>query len=550
METKVFTINSIEKQREELLAAAEIIRTGGLLAIPTETVYGLGADGLNAEAVRNIFLAKGRPQDNPLILHIADASWLSRYCADVPPAAYRLAEAFWPGPLTMILKRKPIVPDETTAGLNTVGMRCPDHAVTLAIIREADLPIAAPSANRSGRPSCTTASHVLEDMAGRIDGLVDGGECRVGVESSIIDLTVSPPRLLRPGGLPLEKLREVLGEIEIDKAVLQKLAESEKPKAPGMKYRHYAPKAPVTVFTGDAKKTARAIARRAKERSGVICFEEYQGLYPASCVQVLGKAKDTAEQARHVFDALRSFDTRDVTEILAQCPAETGLGLAVANRLKKAAGFQMVTLPSAGKTVFGFTGPSGSGKTRAVRAIESLGGYAIDCDALYHEMLRSDAELQNALREAFGAEIFRDGQLNRKALAAIVFRNEQELKRLDEIIFEFVPREVLRRIEASDAALIGIDAVNLTDCILLDFCDHTIAVTAPMELRLARIMERDGLTREEAEMRIRAQRPEEYYVNRCDERFLSDAPTKEETTERMRRRIETILKSEEMKNER
>ena len=549
METRVFTINSIEEQAADIRAAAEIIRKGELLAIPTETVYGLGANGLDAEAVEKIFRAKGRPRDNPLILHIADASWLTRYCEAVPPAAYRLADAFWPGPLTMILQRKSIVPDETTAGLDTVGMRCPDHPVTLAIIREADLPIAAPSANRSGRPSCTAASHVLEDMAGRIEGLVDGGECRVGVESSIIDLTVTPPRLLRPGGLSLERLREVLGEVEIDRAVLQKLSDGEKPRAPGMKYRHYAPKAPVTVFTGDAKKTARAIARRSGEDSGVICFEEYRELYPRSAVQVLGKAADTDAQAHRVFEALRSFDDTDVKEIFAQCPAETELGLAVANRLKKAAGFQTVALPGGGKTIFGFTGPSGSGKTRAVHAIDALGGCSIDCDALYHEMLGSDEELKKALSDAFGADIFKAGQLDRKALAAIVFQDQQQLARLDEIIFDFVPREVLRRIEASDKTLIGIDAVNLTDCRLLDFCDHTVAVTAPMEVRLARIMERDHLTRAEAEMRIAAQRPEEYYVNRCDERFISDAPTKEETTERMRRRIEEILKSEDKDHE-
>ena len=181
--------------------AAAILRRGGLLGIPTETVYGLGADALNEDAVSRIFLAKGRPQDNPLIIHVPDASWLERYCRDVPPAAYRLAERFWPGPLTMILPRRDIVPLQTTGGLETVGVRCPNHPVTLAIIEAAGVPIAAPSGNTSGRPSPTTAAHMIEDMDGRIDGIVDGGPCTVGVESTIIDLTVTPPRLLRPGGL-------------------------------------------------------------------------------------------------------------------------------------------------------------------------------------------------------------------------------------------------------------------------------------------------------------------------------------------------------------
>ncbi len=328
----------------DIPAAAAILREGGLLGIPTETVYGLGANGLNAEAVRHIFEAKGRPQDNPLILHIPDASWLARYCHDVPASAYALAERFWPGPLTMILPRREIVPDAVTCGLDTVGVRCPDHPVTLEIIRAAAVPVAAPSGNRSGRPSPTCARHMLEDMEGRIDAIVDGGPCGVGVESTIIDLTVAPPRLLRPGGLPLEELREVLGEIAVDKAVLSPLAAGEKPRAPGMKYRHYAPKAPVTVVTGPGEGTARYIRERAGEHTGVICFDEFAEAFPNCVVEPIGSAADKAEQARRVFDALRAFDGTAVTAIYAQCPGDAGLGLAVANRLKKAAGFQIVDI--------------------------------------------------------------------------------------------------------------------------------------------------------------------------------------------------------------
>ena len=328
----------------DIPAAAAILRDGGLLGIPTETVYGLGADGLNAEAVRHIFEAKGRPQDNPLILHIPDASWLARYCHDVPASAYALAERFWPGPLTMILPRREIVPDAVTCGLDTVGVRCPNHPVTLEIIRAAAVPVAAPSGNRSGRPSPTCARHMLEDMEGRIDAIVDGGPCGVGVESTIIDLTVTPPRLLRPGGLPLEELREVLGEIAVDKAVLSPLAAGEKPRAPGMKYRHYAPKAPVTVVTGPGEGTARYIRERAGEHTGVICFDEFAEAFPNCVVEPIGSYADKAEQARRVFEALRAFDGTAVTAIYAQCPGDAGLGLAVANRLKKAAGFQIVDI--------------------------------------------------------------------------------------------------------------------------------------------------------------------------------------------------------------
>ncbi len=344
MNTQIFQITDIAAQHEQVLAAAQILRRGGLLGIPTETVYGLGANGLNESAVRAIFEAKGRPQDNPLILHIPGADWLERFALDIPDAAYALAQKFWPGPLTMILKRRENVPDVTTGGLDTVGMRCPDHPVTLAIIEAADVPVAAPSGNISGRPSPTCARHMVEDMDGRIDGIVDGGACGVGVESTIIDLTATPPRLLRPGGLPLEQLQAVLGEIAVDKAVLAPLAEGEKPRAPGMKYRHYAPKAPVTVVTGESGKTAAYIKSRVTEKTGVICFSEYRAMFGGCTVESIGAAQDKAEQARRIFDALRAFDETDVEAIYAQCPNDEGLGLAIANRLKKAAGFQVVAL--------------------------------------------------------------------------------------------------------------------------------------------------------------------------------------------------------------
>ena len=327
---------------EDIRQAADILRSGGLVGIPTETVYGLGANGLSSEAVKKIFAAKGRPQDNPLILHVPEAAWLERYCRDVPQSAYALAERFWPGPLTMILPRREMVPDATTAGLDTVGVRCPNHPVTLAIIREADVPVAAPSGNTSGRPSPTCAAHMIEDMDGKIDAIVDGGPCGVGVESTIVDLTCTPPRLLRPGGLPLEALEEVLGEVAVDAALLRPLGEGEKPKAPGMKYRHYAPKAPVTVVVGEPAAAADYIASHLGERTGVICFSEWADRFAGCIVEDMGSVSRKDEQARRVFDALRAFDHTDVTEIYAQCPHEDGLGLAVANRLKKAAGFHVV----------------------------------------------------------------------------------------------------------------------------------------------------------------------------------------------------------------
>ena len=324
--------------------AARILRSGGLVGIPTETVYGLGANGLDPLAVRSIFQAKGRPQDNPLILHIPDPSWLELYCRDIPEAAWRLARRFWPGPLTMVLRRDPAVPDEVTAGLNTVGMRCPAHELCRAVIEAAGVPIAAPSGNTSGKPSPTSVADMLEDMNGKIDAILDGGSCQVGVESTIIDMTAATPRLLRPGGVPLEELRAVLGEVELDPAILRPMEEGEKPLAPGMKYRHYAPKAPVIVVKGSPARSAAYILEHLSPTywDGVICFDEFADWYPSHPVERLGGALDHWENARRLFHALRAMDEAGVKRIWAQSPDTAGMGLAVVNRLDKAAGFHIV----------------------------------------------------------------------------------------------------------------------------------------------------------------------------------------------------------------
>ena len=514
-----------ETDNTAIQQAAAILRHGGLLGIPTETVYGLGANALDETAVLHIFEAKGRPQDNPLILHVPDADWLELYCHDIPPVAYTLAERFWPGPLTMILPRRDIVPLRTTGGLETVGVRCPNHPMTLAIIREAGIPVAAPSGNTSGRPSPTTAQHMLEDMDGKINGIVDGGPCSVGVESTIIDLTVTPPRLLRPGGLPLEALEEVLGTVAVDKAVRQKLADGEQAKAPGMKYRHYAPKAPVTVITGTPGASAAYIAAHLTKHSGVICFDEYAPLFEGHTIHRLGPAGDKLAQAQHVFDALRTFNGTDVTEIFAQCPDEGGLGLAVGNRLKKAAGFHVIEAPR--PLIVGITGPTGAGKTSALRALEQLGGCVLDCDAIYHDMLRSDDGLRRALTDAFGSVFTADGQLDRQKLGTLVFGDPQQLERLNTIIFAHLPRELERRMAASPAPIIGIDAINLVESGLSKLCDRTLAVLAPVEDRIRRIMARDGISDEYARLRVAAQKDDAFYRTHCTDILENTSPAPE-----------------------
>lgn len=322
--------------------AAEIIKNGGLVAIPTETVYGLGANGLDKNAVAKIFVAKGRPQDNPLILHISGPEEIERFCHHIPQAAFDLAEKFWPGPLTIILPAKEIVPKATTGGLSTVGVRCPDCDVTREIIRLSGVPVAAPSANISGKPSTTTAEHVRHDHDGKIDAIVDGGSCRVGVESTIVDLTERRPRLLRPGGISPEQLIEVLGDLVVDKAVTAQIDKDEVVKAPGMKYRHYAPAEPVVIVSGSREKAAAYIRSHFESGDRVLCFEEELPLYEGCNPLSYGREADVNTLSAGLFAALRELDDPSIHQVYARCPVGGGVAYAVQNRLKKAAAFHII----------------------------------------------------------------------------------------------------------------------------------------------------------------------------------------------------------------
>ena len=343
---KTILLSSTDAETPAL--AAELIRNGELVAIPTETVYGLGANGLDEDAVKKIFEAKGRPQDNPLILHVADAGDIDALCHSIPEAAWRLAEAFWPGPLTMVLPAKDTVPKRTTGGLSTVAVRCPDSDVTRAIIRLAGVPLAAPSANISGKPSTTTAQHVLHDHDGKIPAIVDGGSCRVGVESTIVDLTEERPRLLRPGGIGPEQLKAILGDLVVDKAVTAQIDKDAVVKAPGMKYRHYAPAEPVVIVAGSREKAAAYIRRHFEPGDRVLCFEEelplYEGLSPLS----YGLEADVNTLSAGLFAALRELDDPSIHQVYARCPEGEGVAYAVQNRLKKAAAFHIVDAEAEG----------------------------------------------------------------------------------------------------------------------------------------------------------------------------------------------------------
>ena len=338
MQTKVIAATDPDCIR----LAADILKNGGLVALPTETVYGLGANGLDLQAVADIFRVKGRPQDNPLILHVANARQIDQLCHSIPESAYLLAEKFWPGPLTMVLPAREIVPACTTAGLPTVAVRCPDCDVTRKIIEAAGVPVAAPSANISGKPSTTTAQHVLDDHNGKLPLIVDGGACRVGVESTIVDLTEERPRLLRPGGITPEQLTEVLGDLVVDKAVTAQIDKDEIVKAPGMKYRHYAPQAQVVIVAGQREKAAAYIRSHYAAGDRVLCFHEELPLYEGCDPLAYGYESDVSTLSAGLFDALRQLDDPSIGKVYARCPVGGGIAYAVQNRLKKAAAFQII----------------------------------------------------------------------------------------------------------------------------------------------------------------------------------------------------------------
>ncbi len=351
METRIISVREeqIDEKDALLRQAGEILKSGGLVAFPTETVYGLGGDGLNRESSKKIYAAKGRPSDNPLIIHIVDMKALAMIAKEISQTVEKVAEAFWPGPLTMILPKSDKVPGETTGGLDTVAVRMPSHRVARKLIEYAGGYVAAPSANASGKPSPTLAKYVIEDMAGRIDMIIDGGEVGIGLESTIIDMTVNPPQILRPGFITEEMLAQVLGRVDIDKTIFTndtKLA----PKAPGMKYRHYAPKGQLTIVTGEPEKVVAYIngqadaARGSGKKVGIIGSKEQMELYRGDFVKSAGHRDDEQAIAHNLYRILREFDDEGAEVIYSEAFEHGGMGQAIMNRLLKAAGHSVINV--------------------------------------------------------------------------------------------------------------------------------------------------------------------------------------------------------------
>lgn len=347
MRTIIEKIDKNKINTDIIKEAGRILREGGLVAFPTETVYGLGADALNERAAQKIYAAKGRPSDNPLIVHITSMDDLAKITSSIPESAKVIADKYWPGPLTMIFDKSGIVPYGTTGGLNTVAVRMPSHEIAREVIDAGGGYIAAPSANTSGRPSPTTALHVEEDMTGKIDMIIDGGPVDIGVESTILDMMAAPPMILRPGAITREMLTELIGEVSVDKTLIT--PDSKKaPKAPGMKYRHYAPKAELTIVEGEIKEVIAKINSLAAEKLeeglkvGIIGTEETLGYYPAGDVKSIGTREDEATIAGSLYGILREFDNDGVDYIYSEAFATGGIGSAIMNRLLKAAGHHVI----------------------------------------------------------------------------------------------------------------------------------------------------------------------------------------------------------------
>lgn len=348
-QTIVLKVNAKEPKMDRIWIAAEVIRKGGIVAFPTETVYGLGADALNPEAVKKIFMAKKRPPDNPIIVHVANKEDVYKLARKVPKVAEKLMTEFWPGPLTLVLRRSKVVPDITVVGLDTIAIRMPNNKVALALITESKTPIAAPSANLAGKPSPTTAKHVMDDLEGRIDAILDAGPTKIGVESTVLDMTTNPPQILRPGGTPYEKLLGVLGRVKLHPVALaEKKLRTVKARSPGMKHKHYAPNAEVVVVEGELNAIIKKVQELANfyiekgKKVGIMATDESKSAYSANVVKSLGSRENLTTVAKNLFRLLREFDDEKVDIIIAEGIPLKDLGLAVMNRLRKAADFNVV----------------------------------------------------------------------------------------------------------------------------------------------------------------------------------------------------------------
>ena len=500
METKILTTS-----KQDIALAGEILKSGGLVAFPTETVYGLGANALDDEAVKSIYKAKGRPSDNPLIVHVAKKEDIAPLVEEIPEKAQKLIDVFFPAPLTIILKKSALIGETVSGGLDTVAFRMPKNETARAVIEAAGVPIAAPSANTSGLPSPTKASHVIADMSGKIEAIVDGGDCEFGVESTVITLAEETPVILRPGAITKEMIENVIGETQLAKAVLSEMGKDEKAASPGMKYKHYSPKAKIIIVDADKAEYEHFV--NSKENAFALCFEEDEIKIPKV---IFGKEGDDLSQAKLLFDKLRELDELGAKKVYARIPNKNGIGTAVFNRLIRAAAFNIIDLKK--PFTIGLTGQTGSGKGYICKELKKRGFKIIDSDVIARRLTEKGSPLLSELQKAFGVDIIENGGLNRKLLAKRAFENREKTELLNSIMHPAIIEECKRESEIPCV----LDAPQLFEAKAENECYKTICVTAPLETRLERIISRDNISREQAMQRINAQLSEEYYISHSD----------------------------------
>ena len=504
---------------KDIETAANIIANGGLVAMPTETVYGLSANALSGKAVEKIFLAKGRPMDNPLIVHIAEIDDIEKFnlVSEFPEKARLLAEKFWPGPLTIIMKKSDVIPVEVSAGLDTVAIRLPSHKTARELIKKSNTVLAAPSANRSGSPSPTSAQHVMNDLSDRIDAVIDGGECAVGVESTVITLAADVPRILRPGYITLEDIESVIGHTEVDNAVLMQIEKNAKVSSPGMKYKHYSPKAKVILVKGESKRFVDFVNRKYEHDKTVcaICYDNEKEYLNSKCITI-GSESNYIEQAHNLFSSLRDVDTMDdVKTVYAHCPKTDGISMALYNRLIRAAAFEVIDLSF---NIVGLTGPTGSGKSEVAKVFKELGFYVIDADKTARDAVK-DRELLDELAKAFSNEILdENGNLLRKKLAEFAFSTQENTEKLNSIthpkIMSLIRDEAYKKSNGNKNILL--DAPTLFEAGADKICTTVICVLSDSDKRKERIISRDNLSEKDADIRQSAQKDDKFFTSKSD----------------------------------